>query len=275
MTGVQAGETRSGMARLSQDAPNAELRGKEITAEFDVLEVKKLELPELTPAFLRELGDFDSEEELRTAVRESLVRRMEYQQQQRARQQVTAALTEAANWDLPPDLLRRQSARELERSVLELRRSGFSDREIQAHANELRQNSAMSTARALKEHFILERIAEEEKIEDLPEDYDTEIRLIAAQSGESVRRVRAQIEKRGLMDTLRNQIIERKTIDLILEHATFKEVPYQLETAEAEAIDQTAGGGEESEIPEAHAEGGHDHDHDHDHDHHHDHDHDH
>ena len=81
------------------------------------------------------------------------------------RQQVTAALTEAADWDLPPELLRRQSMRELERAVLELRRSGFSEHEIQAHANELRQNSAVSTARALKEHFILERIAEEEKID--------------------------------------------------------------------------------------------------------------
>ena len=91
----------------------------------------------------------------------------------------------------------------------------------------LRQNSLSATARALKEHFILERIAEDEKIEDEPKDYEDEIRLIADQSGESVRRVRAQLEKRGLMDILRNQIIERKTIELVLKHAKFKDVPYQ------------------------------------------------
>ena len=122
----------------------------------------------------------------------------------------------SANWDLPPELLKRQSRRELERAVLELRRSGFSDDQIRAHENELRQNTLSTTARALKEHFILERIAEEEKISDDPQDYENEIRLIAAQSGESVRRVRAQLEKRGLMDILRNQIIERKTIELVL-----------------------------------------------------------
>ncbi|OYV78441.1 MAG: hypothetical protein B7Z73_19790 [Planctomycetia bacterium 21-64-5] len=103
----------------------------------------------------------------------------------------------------------------------------------------------------MKEHFILERIAEEEKIEEQPEDYDMEIARIAQQSGESPRRVRAQLEKRNLMDTLRNQIIERKAIDLILEHASIKEVPYELEAGEAVAVDQTAGG-EEVEIPEAH-----------------------
>src|SRR5262245_41121778 len=116
----------------------------------------------------------------------------------------------------------------------------------------LRQNSTSSTATALKEHFILERIAEEEKIDVEEGDYDKEIFLIAAQSGESVRRVRAQLEKRGLMDILRNQIIERKTIALVLEHATFKDVPFKPESLETEAIDEAAGGGDAEEaIPEA------------------------
>ena len=116
----------------------------------------------------------------------------------------------------------------------------------------MRQNSAVSTARALKEHFILERIAEAEKIEDEPADYDAEIKLIAAQSGESARRVRAQLEKRNLMDVLRNQIIERKTIELVLKHAKFKDVPFKLESLETEAVDESAAGGEAEEaIPEA------------------------
>jgi trigger factor len=148
--------------------------------------------------------------------------------------------------------LRRQSGRELERAVLEMRRNGFSDAEIRAYENDLRQHSAASTARALKEHFILERIAEEEKIDASADDYTDEVQLIAAQSGESARRVRARLEKGGLMDALRNQIIERKVIELVLSHARFKEVPYKPEGMETEALDQAAGGGDdEPEIPEA------------------------
>ena len=258
MKGVKGGETREGEAKISADAPNEALRGKAIKAIFEVLEVKKLELPEVTPALLEELGGFGSEEELREAVKEQLERRLQYEQQQQARQQVLGALTVAADWDLPPELLRRQARRELERSILELRRSGFGEAEIRAHENELRQNSRAATTRALKEHFILERIAEDEKIEDLPEDYDLEIELIAQQTGESPRRTRAQLEKRGLMDTLRNQIIERKAIDLILSHAKFKDVPYKPDTTDAEAVDQAVGGEgeEEGDIPEAKHSGG-------------------
>lgn len=252
MSGVKAGETREGKAKLSDDAPNEALRGKTVTAVFEVLEVKKLELPELTPELLEDLGNFKTIDDLRSEIRRTLERQLSYHQQQRAREQVLAALTVSANWELPPELLKRQSSRELQRSVLELRRSGFNEDQIRAHENELRQNSKAATARALKEHFILERLAEEEKIEDVPEDYEHEIRLIAAQSGESVRRVRAQLEKQGLMDTLRNQIIERKAIDLILANAKFKDVPFELEPTHAEAIDQSAGGGEEeTDIPEA------------------------
>jgi trigger factor len=251
MEGVTTGETRQGAAILSDDAPNVALRGKQVAAMIEVLEVKRLEMPEMTPEFLKSLGGFDSEADLRDVINDNLKRRLQYEQHQRARDQITAALTEAADWDLPSELLARQSRRELERAVLELRRSGFSDDEIRAHENEIRQNSRAATARALKEHFILERIAEDEGIEIEDGDYDAEIDLIAAQSGESPRRVRARMEKRGLMDALANQITERKVIDRILAAATFKEVPYELDTADAEAIDQTAGGHEESDIPEA------------------------
>jgi len=254
MAGVRAGESREGQAKLSDDAPNVLLRGKEVTATFEVLEVKSLELPELTEEFLSSIGGVESEADLRDLVKDNLVRQLEYQQHQQAREQVTAALTEAADWDLPPELLKRQTQRELHRAVLELQRSGFSEEEIRAHENELRQHSNESTARALKEHFILERIAEDEEIEVAEADYEQEIALIASQTGESVRRVRARLDKGGMMDALHNQIIERKVIDRILTSAVFEEVPYEFETGETEAIDRAAGGHDE-DIPEAKPEG--------------------
>jgi trigger factor len=221
--------------------------------ELKLLEVKKFELPDITPALLEELGGFESEEALRDAVRKQLENQLEYHRRRQVRQQVAGALTASAGWDLPPSLLKRQAQRELERAILELRRSGFDDDSIRRHVNELRQTVMASTARALKEHFILERIAEEESVADTAGDYDEEMRAIAAQSGESPRRVRASLERRGLMDVLRNQIIERKTIDLITSHASFKDTPFEFPKPDAEAIDHAVCGsivGEE-EIPVA------------------------
>ena len=249
MKGVEAGDRRTAEVTLSKGAPNAELRGKKVTLEFEVLDVKKLKLPELTPEFLQEIGACESEEKLREAIRMNLQRQLEYQQQRNARAQISALLTKSADWELPPGLLERQSARELERAIMELRRSGFSEAELRARENQLRQNSMASTATALKEHFILERIAEEEKLDVDEGDYDKEIFLIAAQSGESPRRVRAQLEKRGLMDVLRNQIIERKVLELVQSEAKFKDEPFEPQKSDTEAISVAAGGGAGGAIP--------------------------
>lgn len=249
MDGVKAGDKREAQLTLSKDAPNEALAGKQVDLAMEVLEVKTLKLPELNEDFLQELGNFDSEDSLRDAIRQNLVRQLEYTQQQKAREQITSLLVESADWELPPGLLKRQSARELERAVMELRRSGFGETEIRARENQLRQNSNASTATALKEHFILERIAEEEGIEAAEGDYEQEIMLMAMQSGESPRRVRAQLEKRGLMDVLRNQIVERKVLEVVQSEANFKDEPYNPEKNEVEAVHMAAGG--PGEIPEA------------------------
>jgi trigger factor len=251
MGGVKPGDVKEMEMELASDAPNEELQGKKVQLRFDVLDVKRLEQPELTAQFLQEMGNFESVEALRQAIHDDLERQLAYHQNQQIRRQITAALTASADWELPPGLLRRQSARELERMVLELKRSGFSDMEIRARENELRQNSAAQTATALKEHFILEKIAEQESLDVAPPEYDEEIHLVALQSGEPTRRVRAQLEKRGLMDVLRNQILERKVIDLLRSHAKFKDRPFKPDKADVEAIDLAAGGGDrDSGIPE-------------------------
>ena len=127
--------------------------------------------------------------------------RLAYAQRQKVRDQISKMLTDSADWELPPELLRRQSRRELERSVLEMQSSGFSEQEIVARENLLRKNILEKTATLLKEHFILERIAEDETVEETPEDFEKEIMSIAAQQNDSPRRVRAKLERNGQMDS--------------------------------------------------------------------------
>lgn len=248
--GAKEGDKLTAEVTLTDNAPNEELRGEAVTVEIEVLEVKKLRLPELDEEFLAELGKFETEGDFRDAVEKDLRRQLEYEQQQATRKQISASLTDSADWDLPPALLKRQSVRELERAVMELRRSGFSESEIRARENQLRQNSRESTADALKEHFILERIAEDQELDVEDGDYDREIFLMSMQSGESPRRVRAQLEKRGLMDVLRNQIIESKVMAVVQEAAKFEDEPYTPPKPTTEGIPFAAGGAE-GDIPVA------------------------
>lgn len=229
MEGVKEGETRSGKVTISEGASSELYQGKQVDASIHVVEVLKKETPKITESLLEELGDFESEEELRTFVRESLVRQAEYRTQQALRSNVVEALAGSADFELPPDLVRRQTSRELERKILELQRSGFDSDAVRRYVNASRQNQQASTESALREHFILEQIAEETEVDAEPSDYDREIAYIAEQSQMPERRVRARLEKSGQMDALRNQIIERKVIDMIVDQAKVTEKPAEKE----------------------------------------------
>jgi trigger factor len=256
LIGHKAGETIDTKLTISPESDNEALRGKQVDLSMEIATVEHRKLPELTRDFMERIGGFADEAELTAEVRREMERQLKFFQKQRVRQQITAELTVTATWDLPQDLLRRQARRELDRALMELQSSGFSNEQIRAYMNELHQNAMASTARALKEHFILERIAEDEKFEAEPGDYDDEIALLADQADETPRRVRARLEKKGLMDTLRNQIVERKVIELIEQHAEFRDVPYAPPKDQVVAVSYTAAGASPESIPEAeHDEG--------------------
>ncbi len=65
MVGIKEGETRTGKVTVGDGISDEDLRGAELEAAFHAVEVFKRELPKLTDAFLEELGDFESEKELR------------------------------------------------------------------------------------------------------------------------------------------------------------------------------------------------------------------
>ena len=91
---------------LSESAPNVLLRGKEVEAVFEVQTVNKLNLPEVNEEFLSKLG-FATEDDYRGFLKAQLESQMIYQQEQIARETITAELLKDADWELPPALLER------------------------------------------------------------------------------------------------------------------------------------------------------------------------
>jgi trigger factor len=242
--GAKAGETRVVDIVMSDAVAMPELRGKTVQATLEIKDVKSMRLPELTHEFLHTFG-VHSAEQLREQIRVFLDRRLAYLQRQSARQQVLSRIAAASTWQLPEDLLMRQARKTLARRVMEMREEGLPEAEINARARLLQQDVLRSTEVALKEHFVLQKIAEVEKIDINDDEIDEEIERIAYQNNESARRVRARLEKDDLIETLAAQLIERKTLDLILDSAEYEEVPLgQEETAPVSTVEQQAVPGE-------------------------------
>lgn len=224
MAGVKAGETREALVRISMQSPVVEMRGEEVEVTFNVTEVQRRTPTVIDKEFLDKIN-CESEESLDTELRLSVERQVEFQRRQATRQQVLEKISASADWDLPESLVRQQTENALRRELLEMSQAGFTREQVLARENEIRRNAIDNTRQALKEHFVLDRIATEQSIECNEEDITRELLTMSFQSGEPVRRIRARMTKSGMIENLEAQLRERKAVDFILSQATFEDVP--------------------------------------------------
>ena len=255
LSGAKEGDQRTVDITLSQELGSDVLRGRKVQAAFTVKDIKTTRPPELTRDLLEGVFSVSTPEAFDELVKTVLERRLEYTQRQEARKQVLERIAAASSWDLPQDLLRRQARRTLQRRVMEMKNTGMSDQQIAGRQRVLEQDVISSTANALKEHFVLQKVAEVEKLEVADDEIDVEIDRIADQSGESARRVRARMEKEDMMEALATDLLERKALDLILSGATFEDYPLNAEEHAEETATVSAQAAPGAEAPPP-AEGG-------------------
>jgi trigger factor len=242
--GARAGDKRTVDITMSDAVATPGLAGQRVEATLEIKDVKTLRLPELTHEFLHNFG-VHSEEQFREQIRLLLERRLEYEQRQSARDQVLQQIATASEWELPRDLLQRQARKSLARKVMEMQEAGMSEEEIRGRQRLLEQDVLRSTALALKEHFVLQKIAEDEKLDVSEDEINDEIERIAEQNDESPRRVRARLEKEDLLETLAAQLIERKALNLVLDNAEYEDMPIgKAPTPGVSAVEEQAVEGE-------------------------------
>jgi trigger factor len=225
MAGAKVGDTRSVDITLSQEVGTESLRGAKVQAVFTVKEIKATRPPELTEALYENFGVRNAEQ-FGEYVRARLNRFMEYTQRNAARASVFETLAKDAKFDLPQDLLVRQARKTLQRRVMEMRSSGMNDEQILGRQRVLEQDVIRTTAAALKEHFVLQKIAEIEKLEIEDEDIDAEIEAIADRSGESPRKVKARMEREDMLEALATELLERKALETVLATAEYEEYAF-------------------------------------------------
>lgn len=217
------------------------IRGADLTITFTVSRTDRI-----IPAALADVVErsgFESEEALRSAVRERLEGRVRVQQEAVLRQQVAKYLLLKTKVDLPRRLTSQQAARNLERHRLELMYRGVDPTKIEENMARLRSSSIDMAWRELKLFFILSRIAEEQDIKVEDAEINGRIAQMAFERGVRPDKLRQELIQRRQVGLIFQQIREHKALDAIVAKAEIEELPAddfnKVMKAEAEA-EQTA-----------------------------------
>ncbi len=180
LLGAQLDESREITAEFSEEEKAQGLIGRKPLYRLTVRELKTKKLPELNEVFASGFGK-STVEELRNQIRKDLEAVRAHESEERLRGQIYESLLAANELEIPESLVHKQKERLLEEAGASSGSNGGSAIEAEA---------ADKAHRQVKLFFLLEKIADSERIEPVPEEVEERIRQVAERSKQPVDEIR-------------------------------------------------------------------------------------
>ena len=215
IVGQKKEESRTVTVDFPADFMVKELAGKQAIYNVTLREIKEKVLPEVNDEFAGKLLEGKSLADLRHTIQHDLEHEKEHQVEHAKEEQIVKHLHENTKFDVPPPLLRNEMKRALAELVQRNRARGIPDEMLKEKEKELIETAASVAHHRLKTNFILERIAEEEKIHVHKEDLDLRIRQEAQRYNISTDKMRKELEEHDQLNSLAEQILLGKTLDFL------------------------------------------------------------
>ncbi|NQU94986.1 MAG: trigger factor [Candidatus Omnitrophica bacterium] len=222
LIGLEKGQTKEIDAKLPDNYPDKKFAGK--MAKFKVLvnEVKEKGLPEVDDAFAKTLK-MENVETLKKEIEDGLFARKENALKVNMQNQILERLLKDYKFGVPTNMANRQKEVLAKRVENELLQKGIQKEEAETKVKELDAKLAEDARDKIRIYFILDDIAEKEKIEVNEDDIDARIKMIASQAGQTPEDVKKYYEKENLLGGLAEEIKESKTLEFLLGEAEITE----------------------------------------------------
>ena len=225
LLGMKRDEEKEFKLQFPLDYPRRELAGKEPSFKVKVTEIKQERLPELNDEFARQVApDLESLDSLREQVSANLRLRAEEKAKMDFEERVVEAAVDLAQVEFPPVLVDAEISHLLdERSKYwQMGGQGLEEylRSINKTQEELREELYPLAVKRVTWSLVLEKIAEEEKIEVSDAELKTEIENLTKGAGESKDELEKLLNTPQSHESIKHQLIIRKTIQRLVEIAT-------------------------------------------------------
>ncbi len=230
--GMSEGDTASFDVMYPDHDQRAGLAGKTVSYEITVSAVQRKVLPEMTDDLAKEVSEFDTAEELEAAIRTRLDEKAEEATAEMFRRRAIDAAAQNATINVPEDMINARVRSVLEQSQQRMP-EGVTLEQYLASRNQTLEGAVEElkpeSEKAIMRELVVVAIAEAEGITVSDEELDAQIVEDAERSEHTAEELRAELEKVNGMESLRDDIVLKKAVDVIVETAT----PIDMETAKA------------------------------------------
>lgn len=235
LVGMSEGDKKDVTISLDDEFPFEELRGKEITLHTSLEGIKAAKLPELDEAFAEKLAPGKTLGEIKDIIRENMGREKAKQIGEFKVNQIVEHLNKSVDFDLPEEIVQRETQNQANQIVEEGSQKGASDEDMLSQQEQIFTVATQRAVTNLRTNFILQEIATAEKITVSDADLLAHISQIAQRRKEPIKKVIKDLQKKRQIQSIRNSMLIGQTIDFLLEQAKVTEVSAaELEATPAE-----------------------------------------
>ena len=224
LRGASPDETREFDIAYPEEHEPKNLAGRTVRFRALIKAVRRKELPELNDEFAKDLGDFQTLDELKDAVRKNILGERERRAKEAAKHELLDRLVEGHDFPVPDAYVDRQIDMNLENELRALAAQGVDARKLDVDWNQLRESQKGRAARDVKASLLLDKIGDREAIGATQDEIDREVNRIARQQREAVAVTRAKLQKDGVIGKIAGHIRTEKTLNFLFDHAR-KEPP--------------------------------------------------
>jgi len=155
-------------------------------------------------------------DEVRQRIREGMESERKHEVEHKGKDELMAELVKRNEFEVPDALIENQIDVRLERGLRALQAQGMRPEDMKKmDFARLRAGQREQAVQEVKASLLLDRIAEEEKIEVADAEIDREIEALATQSKQTVEAIRARLTRDGALDRIRSRIRNEKTLDFL------------------------------------------------------------
>jgi trigger factor len=218
LRGAKPGQELKFEVAYPEDFGEKRLAGNTVAYEVTINSIKKRVQPELNDEFARDLGDYETFDDFKNKLREHIAAEKTRRIENETRDKLIEALSARYEVPIPETFVQSQVDSRLDRGLRALAAQGMRTEDMRKlDFASLRAAQRDSAAAEVKGMLILDRIADEEKIEVAEDELNEQLFLLSTQTQEPVDVLRHRLANEGNLERLREQIRREKTGKLLVD----------------------------------------------------------
>ena len=248
LVGMETEDTREFSLAYPGDYEDENLAGKNVDFTVTVSTIRTVELPAMDDDLAKMAGDFETFDELRDALAESLKARLEGEARSREAQAAVEALVEICEVEYPEAMVQEQLDQAVRNQAGQLAQMGFTwDRYLEMIGkteDEVRSEMREGVEQDITRRLCISEFAQLEKVDVQQEELSAEMNAMARQLyatyGERASEMLETMSNSGAMMSIYGDVLTRKATVRLANMATGRPVDEHSEEDDDQDADDTS-----------------------------------